>query len=373
MNISTDLPPIELDTIVTRHSELEYISKMLSQYGIVLLTGIGGIGKSTIARTYIERNKETYSVKNWLRYYDFTDPEKELKDLINELNTKTERGILVVDDISLEGLRYFSMFYDLLNGNWHVILISRETINDDQIPIVTVGGFTQKELSELLTKLIPEERDNVFREFAENGLFEYFGHHPLAIALFINLYKSRTSISISDLYNELLSSHEFTIGLLHKPIEIYLDTNDLSKIEKTSQVVEAYLSNNNLSIKKKLPVVKGSLFQKMFARAKDILTSEELKERLDQAEHGLKLNTITKQQSEIDLNQAEAVSKILNSISEVENAAIKIGSLLIVKTTISGNPNIAVKNLSLKEMLVLENEPSLLKSPVELLENIGKK
>ncbi len=373
MNINADIPKIELDKIVIRHSELEYISKMLFQYRIVLLTGVGGIGKSTLAKTYIECNKENYKAIYWVDYYEFSDPAQELMALINELNAQSGKGVIVVDYVDLKGLGYFSMTFGLLNTNWHVIIISRETINDAQIPILTVGGFTKNESSELIKKEFPKRHNEIFSEFEKNRLFELLDNHPLAITLLISLYKRSTSLTISDVSKELLSKNEFTIGLLDKSIEIYLDTNDLSKIEKTGQAVGGYLSKSNLLIKKKLPVQKGSLFQKMFGKAKDILSSEEFKEKIDQAEHGLKLSTISKQQSEIDMNQAEAVSKILNSISDIENAAIKIGSLLIVKTTASGNPNIAVKNLSIKEMMLLEDEPSLLKNPIDLLENITEK
>ena len=102
-----------------------------------------------------------------------------------------------------------------------------------------------------------------------------------------------------------------------------------------------------------------------------MVKTEEFQEKLGEAEYGLKLHTITKQQSEIDKNQAEAVSKIIDSVKDIQNAAIKIGSILIVKTTVSNIPNIAVKNLSLKEMIELENKPSLLRSPIDLLENLS--
>ncbi len=84
------------------------------------------------------------------------------------------------------------------------------------------------------------------------------------------------------------------------------------------------------------------------------------------------MHTITKQQSEIDKNQAEAVSSIIESIKEIPNAAIKVGSILIVKITISNTPTISVKDLSLSEMLALENKPSLLKKPTELLESLSQ-
>lgn len=70
------------------------------------------------------------------------------------------------------------------------------------------------------------------------------------------------------------------------------------------------------------------------------------------------------------MNQAEAVSKIIDSVKDIQNAAIKIGSILIVKTTVSNVPNIVVKNLSIKEMIGLERKPSLLRSPIDLLENL---
>lgn len=58
--------PRELANFVGRESELATVGAALSQQGATAIYGLGGVGKSALAREYAWRNRERYSVTWWL-------------------------------------------------------------------------------------------------------------------------------------------------------------------------------------------------------------------------------------------------------------------------------------------------------------------
>lgn len=152
------------------------------------------------------------------------------------------------------------------------------------------------------------------------------------------------------------------------PVEIYLDTNEPSIIFGVYESVLDFLKSIDFEKSFEFNPIKGSWFKRMVAKSKSALTSDEVTERLKEAEYGIEVNAILKQQSEIDKNQSEALLNILKSVERVPNAAIRIGSLLVVKlTNQSGEVNVQVRSLSIKELHLLNKKPELLHSPKNIL------
>jgi len=106
----------------------------------------------------------------------------------------------------------------------------------------------------------------------------------------------------------------------------------------------------------------------MVANSKEAITSDDVINRFKEVEYGVEVNTILKQQSEIDKNQSEALLNILKSVENVSNAAIRIGSLLVVKIkNAEGEVNVQVRSLSIKELHLLNKRPELLHNPQLIL------
>ena len=82
---------------------------------------------------------------------------------------------------------------------------------------------------------------------------------------------------------------------------------------------------------------------------------------------------IQEPQSIVDKNEAEAAAVLLNAIDDVTNAAIQIGSLLVVKT-LDANNSVAVRirTLSSNEMIHLEKNQNLLTKPDHVLEELQR-
>ncbi|MEZ4883360.1 MAG: tetratricopeptide repeat protein [Chitinophagales bacterium] len=70
----TFIPPIDLRDVIGREKDLKRLEKAILaadiSYKIVLISGMGGIGKTTLAQVYVEKNKDKYLHIAWLTQND---------------------------------------------------------------------------------------------------------------------------------------------------------------------------------------------------------------------------------------------------------------------------------------------------------------
>jgi hypothetical protein len=186
--------------------------------------------------------------------------------------------------------------------------------------------------------------------------------------------------SLKDVNNQLKSTFYDSIltsnideKIQFIPVDIYLDTNNSNEIFKVYTSIIDFLRSIDFEIAFEFDAIKGSWIKKIIAKSQKVMTSDELVDRLKEAEYGIEVNAILKQQSEIDKNQSEALLNILKSVENVPNAAIRIGSLLVVKITPNdGEVNVQVRSLSIKELHLLNKKPQLLHKPQEILTALTK-
>ena len=111
-----------------------------------------------------------------------------------------------------------------------------------------------------------------------------------------------------------------------------------------------------------------SFWRKWSVVSKDVLSNEEVAERLQKAEKALELKYLDRPQSEITSEQVAAAAQLIKALDTVHEAAAQIGSLLVLKRTDSdGRSYIATRTLTYKEMRLLEMHPDLLRQPSLLL------
>lgn len=112
----------------------------------------------------------------------------------------------------------------------------------------------------------------------------------------------------------------------------------------------------------------GSWFQRLFGRTKDALSHPELLERLKKIERAVDLQTLHKVQSDIDVNQANAVAALLKAIEGEFETIMQVGSVLLIRTTSAdGIRKTWTRTMSQKEMVFLEQNQHLLKQPDDIL------
>lgn len=146
------------------------------------------------------------------------------------------------------------------------------------------------------------------------------------------------------------------------PVTIYLADGD--EHQAVQQALVDLLNEYDFDVVDSLPPVRGSWYRAFVARTKDAVTSPGLKERARKVERGVELHLLQKQQAEIDSMQGDTVANLLTALAGTSDALIQIGSVLLVK--VGGVP--AVRNLTQQELIHLERNPQLLKTPHAILE-----
>ena len=183
----------------------------------------------------------------------------------------------------------------------------------------------------------------------------------------------KENLSIKEvLYDHLLSS-ELKSKTQHIPINIYLDTDEPEDIYNAYIAVLDFLENLEFSPTIEFKAIKGSWIKRFIASSKKLMTSEEVTERFKEAEYAIEVNTILKPQSEVEKNQSEALMNIIKSLDKINNAVIRIGSLLVLKiTNKQGEVSVQVRTLTISELHFLNKHPELSNRPVEILEALSK-
>lgn len=157
------------------------------------------------------------------------------------------------------------------------------------------------------------------------------------------------------------------------PIDIYLDTNIPEEIFEVYDAVLKFTNILGFDDMIEFEAIKGSWYKKIIAKSSEKLSSEEVQDRLKEVEYGIEVNTILKQQSEIDKNQSEAFANIITSLKDIPNAAIRIGTLIIVKLTDKdGSVSLQTRTLSIKELHLLNKKPELLQIPKQIFKAFAK-
>jgi hypothetical protein len=177
------------------------------------------------------------------------------------------------------------------------------------------------------------------------------------------------NIKLKEILYNLIISFNQKEKIQFIPVDIFLDTNDSQEIFSVYESIQRYLEVIGFENAFDFKSVTGSWYKKMVAKSKKLMTDEEVLSRLKEVEYGVEVNTILQKQSEIDKNQSEALLNILKSVENIPNAAIRIGSLIVVKLTDerTRTTNVQVRSLSILEMHTLNKNPELLKNPHEIL------
>lgn len=145
------------------------------------------------------------------------------------------------------------------------------------------------------------------------------------------------------------------------PVVVWLDSDRDKKA--VQDALKSLVEVSGLEITFSGPEQVGSWFRRFGAGVRRGLSSAEAQIRFEKAERALELQVVGKRQAEVDSVQAEAVAKLLVALENTASALVQIGSILLIK--VDGVP--AVRNLTPRELRLLERNPSLLKDPAAIL------
>lgn len=117
--------------------------------------------------------------------------------------------------------------------------------------------------------------------------------------------------------------------------------------------------------------VYGSFFQSLLFKLKQPSTQRELEDIYDKGKLALESKYLNEPTAAATEKYADAASKLIASIASLQNAVIRLGALLIIKTTTDGVAQVAIQTISPLLASQLDAQPDLLNSPQTILEFLG--
>jgi len=76
-------------------------------------------------------------------------------------------------------------------------------------------------------------------------------------------------------------------------------------------------------------------------------------------------------QAQIDEKNSKSVSEVVAQMNEYDNAAVHIGSLLILKRTVNGARDLVVHTLTARQLATLNQYPELIGNPATILDQLS--
>ena len=153
---------------------------------------------------------------------------------------------------------------------------------------------------------------------------------------------------------------------------IFADTDDFNKAENLFISTKELFETFGFEISDEGKIKQGSWFkEKVVYKIRNVFRSKEAKELFDKTKRAIELQQIEKHQAEVNRNNFEAVAAFLNSVKEIPNVAVIMGSLIVAKATVNDVPQLAIQSLTTEQVILIEKNPVLKNNPLELLRIIN--
>jgi tetratricopeptide (TPR) repeat protein len=210
--------PLRNPAFVGRESDILKIQELLnSEHSLLVLNGIGGIGKTAILREFCHRYEQSFNHLIWVNgkngILENISQDNNLKAnlkinpkyqhtadisqrIVNILNTIEGNNLLILDDADEE----FNQIRRILplNNNWKIIATSR--FEFDGLSNLTIGSLTKTEAIELFYQHYHlQQKDEIILE-----LFETLDYHALSVELFAKTAQFH-KLPLTDLKKRVLS------------------------------------------------------------------------------------------------------------------------------------------------------------------------
>lgn len=153
---------------------------------------------------------------------------------------------------------------------------------------------------------------------------------------------------------------------------MYLDTDNFRVAENIFYHYKTFAESLGFEFLNDGDFERGSwLKRNIVMRLRRVFQSDEAREVFDKGKKALELAHLDKVQSEVNKNNSEAAKALMDAVKDVPNAAMAMGSLVVVKTTTDGVPRVMIRNLTMEQVIQLDKNPDLLNRPLELLNRIN--
>jgi len=343
------------NSIIGREKELKEIDELLnSSNSLLLINGIGGIGKSTIASYYLHSQKEK------LHYYGFFEGiDSFINELREPLDLKQEKQqdafmealaklrklegekLLVIDDVKNieENQEIIERILELKNSGYKILLTSREEIEDVEQYYLDVLSIN--DAKKLFNSIFEVEDEMLLEE-----ILNYLDCHAFFVEMTAKTLKSKKTLT-PELIKEKFENGEFS-SIKRKRKESFNDyLNELFSFDELED--EEILMLKQLSVLPSIEIERNFL-EVVFDR-KDDEEFEELlnylceKGWLSSFEDRYKLHQIVKEYILVNYTpNFEEIELIVNHFNKF----------------LGGNPSLEVALYTQNNIIYLENLVDLL-------------
>lgn len=255
--LTTLIPNIDLNEIIGRESDLIQIENLLkNQKKVVLVNGIGGIGKTYLAKAYLQIHKSEFDhiiyieqnttlksafvnepnlSNNLLINFNPTDTEViRFEKILNTLrNDFKGNGLIIVDNANEEIVSEISKFPN--TSNWNLLITSRDILQN----------FENYRLDHLTTdKAIELFRYHYKKEIIPDQqiikLLELIDCHTLTIVLLAKTLQNHHNLTFQSLLNTLIEKG------LNIDRKVFIDI-DHEKVKSKAYLFDCLLTIFDLS------------------------------------------------------------------------------------------------------------------------------
>ena len=249
-----------------RKEELKAIDKELQTHDLVFITGIAGMGKSELVKTYAKKNAKKYTniihlfyggnLKKCISHMEFSDDTADMsEDMLfdrhmNTLKKLHSDSLVIIDNFNVLP-KEDTFFKEFMKLNCKILVTSRCNISQYETTKVTEMD-TDTELTELFYRHCPSAKGS---EDVVKDIIQTVGCHTLTVCL------SALSLTASGMEPEELLSELKTCGLniaSGEDVELYKD-NDFTyglMIEHLRKLLQlGKLSNSQLDILRNLSLL----------------------------------------------------------------------------------------------------------------------
>ena len=263
----TQINKIKLSDVIGRDEDLQNIhTKLTENSGILLLVnGIGGIGKTTTAQAYINSEKYTknYKYLAWITVisdnlkdefttqlsnsftgYVFDQPQNlnaHFKQLILHLNRNFKNTLLVIDNAN-DKEQLADLQQDFQNLDWTILITSRAKLdNYETLPLETLKP-------EFAYKLFLKHYIKQTDETVINKILKKIEYHSLLTVLIAKTAQNNHSLTLPKLL-QLIENNQLSNKQLETNIDLQV-TEDKKEFAKTRQLhkyITAIFETNKLT------------------------------------------------------------------------------------------------------------------------------
>jgi energy-coupling factor transporter ATP-binding protein EcfA2 len=282
------LPPPKALLVIGRDIELKELNKKIKENDIVVVNGIGGLGKTELCKKYIEIYKEDYNKTIWIPFIgsikkSFINevkgltkqdlkPKELYAEIISHIDKPGENVLVIIDnanDLNNEDLKDISCF------PFKVILTSRQKY--ESLPEYNLSFLSDKNCLKLFCKHYGEVYDEDI-DIVKKIITEKAGKHTLIIELLAKAAKNGM-LSIKEL-DEFIEKEGFC---LKEKVKKQLETDEEIIMDHLIKLFKiAGLSSDEENVLINLSLIQGlDINKKLFKELIEIETHNPINSLID--------------------------------------------------------------------------------------------